>query len=1208
VKNARRPARGQADLEQPQGAPDAGERLMADRLLAAFEHLDEAVVLTDAQDRIVLTNRHFRRVHADIAEHLQPGRSYEAFLRARVTAGDAVEAARDAEAWIAARMARRRNPAGSEERQLDDGRWIQVRDQRLPDGGTITMRLDITERKRAQTEATLRSRDLQLIVDSVPVMITRLDREERFLFANRPYLELMELSAEDILGRRIADVIAPGAYAQVKPALDRALAGDPVSVERVQHRANGAPVELEGRYIPDVDVAGRVIGLIAVHRDVTAERRAQRSLAESEARFRGLTELSSDWYWEQDEQFRYTYISEDAAARGALGMQARAGKTRWEVPWTGVSEAQWAAHRAQLEAHQVFHDFELGRPGPDGETVWVSVSGAPIFDAGGRFKGYRGVTRNITARKSAAMLLRLEHRAMRALADGEDAASGLRSLLQAVCESANMGCGRYFSVDESAGVMRFQDGWSLPAHQRYLDESRTLVFRPGAGLAGIAWQTGEPVWSSDTSRDPRVLAKSLAQDHAIRGAFAFPVTAQGKVIGVVSFSGVSVRRPEERILEAARIIGSQIGQFLQRKQAEERLRASEERFRQTFEHAASGIAHVDLQGRFTRVNRSLCRILGRAANELVGRTVREFSHAEDLSVTDAARQRMLAGEIESEHFEKRYLRKDGTVVWVDLTVALVRNTDGAPEYEVAVFDDITERKRADQALAAGEALKGAMLASALDSIVSFDGDGRIIEFNPAAERCFGWSRADALGRPVIDLLLPAEVRDRRRGELDMLAHTDAAPLHGRRVEMTALRRDGSRITIEIAVARLPNVAPPVFTAFLRDITGSKRALDALAESEARFRAIFERASAGMAITDAGGLYLSVNAAFARFFGYALEEIVGKLKVSDLRSADDAEGPELYRRLVAGEIAFFERDRPYRRKDGAQIWGRATVSAVREPGGQAPYIVAVFSDITEEVLARERVERMNAELEERVETRTAELRAAMKELDAFTYSVSHDLRAPVGAVSGFAHLLRSAESARLSEDGRRLIDFIEHNAERMTRLIEGLLRFARLGRSDLRRTRVSMNGLAAESLLDFVDEAARARVSAAAMPECHGDPALLGQVWSNLIGNALKYSRGAEAPRIDIGWDAGRCAYYVRDNGVGFDMAYAGKLFGVFERLHAESEFEGSGIGLAIAERIVKLHGGAIWADAASGRGATFWFTVPPGGAASEPRSSPQARR
>jgi len=917
--------------------PAPGDQFPGERLYAAFEHLRESIVLTDGADRFVFCNRAFRELNRNVAHAIQPGRTFEDYMRAGLAAGNYPDAVGREEAWLEARLAERRNPGIPVERKRNNGRWFLIDDRRLPDGSTIRFGTEITDRKNAEAVLNQRNRDLQLVVDSVPVMITRLDREERFLFANRAYTELMQVPADEIIGRRVADVVSPEAYAQIKPAIDRALGGDPVSVERVQRLQNGEHVELEGSYIPDVDVEGRVIGLIAVHRDVTAERQASESLAQSEARFRSLTALTSDWYWEQDAQFRYVYISDDAGTRGALGMKERAGKTRWELPWNRVSDAQWAAHRAQLEAHQVFHDFEIQRPGPDGAPVWVSVSGEPMFDSQGRFTGYRGITRNITERKAAEQLLRLEHRVTRALSDAEDAATGVRAVLRVVCEAVGMGCGRFFALDDANGVLRFDDGWCLPqpAYERFLENSRQLVFRPGEGLAGIIWQTGEPIWSPDTSLDPRVLGNSLAQNSDIRAAFAFAVQSEGRVLGVLSFSGQTPREPDDRLLQAARVIGSQTGQFLQRKLAEQ----------------------------------------------------------------------------------------------------------------------------------------------------------------------------------------------------------------------------------------------------------------ALAASEVRFRAIFERSSAGMAITDTDGTYLSVNAAFARFFGYATDEIVGKLNVSDLRSAEDAEGAELYRRLVSGEIGFFERERPYQRKDGAQIWGHATVSAVRDASGKASYVVAVFSDITEKVLARARIERMNAELEERVETRTAELRDAVKELDAFTYSVSHDLRAPVGAVSGFAHLLRSAEAERLSEDGRRLLDFIEHNADRMTRLIEGLLRFSRLGRSDLRRARVSMNALAGESLLDFVDEVARARINSGAMPDCEGDPALLGQVWSNLIGNALKYSRNIDAPRVDIGWDTGRNAYYVRDNGVGFDMAYAGKLFGVFERLHHESEFEGSGIGLAIAERIVRLHGGAIWADAAPGRGATFWFKV-----------------
>jgi light-regulated signal transduction histidine kinase (bacteriophytochrome) len=169
--------------------------------------------------------------------------------------------------------------------------------------------------------------------------------------------------------------------------------------------------------------------------------------------------------------------------------------------------------------------------------------------------------------------------------------------------------------------------------------------------------------------------------------------------------------------------------------------------------------------------------------------------------------------------------------------------------------------------------------------------------------------------------------------------------------------------------------------------------------------------------------------------------------------------------------------------------------------------------------------------------------------------------------------------------------IEGNAERMVGLIEGLLRLSQLGRGAIHRIPLSMEELARDVLRD-VGSGTRAEIRVGRLPECNGDPAILRQVWANLIGNALKYSRTRDAARVEIGWDAQHRAYFVRDNGVGFDMQYAAKLFGAFERLHGEAEFEGSGIGLAIVQRILERHGGKIWADAAPDRGATFWFTVP----------------
>jgi PAS domain S-box-containing protein len=376
-----------------------------------------------------------------------------------------------------------------------------------------------------------------------------------------------------------------------------------------------------------------------------------------------------------------------------------------------------------------------------------------------------------------------------------------------------------------------------------------------------------------------------------------------------------------------------------------------------------------------------------------------------------------------------------------------------------------------------------------------------------------------------------------------------------------------------------------------DISDRKRAEHALATSEARFRAVFERSNAGIALWGVDGRYIAANSAYCAFVGYSAEELVGGMSTADLRQQTDDEGFDLTGRMMRGEIGHVSRDRAFRRRDGSVVWGRTTVAAVGGVDGRPLQFVSVVIDITEARQARERTERINVELEERVTERTMELRRTLKELDAFAYSVSHDLRAPVGAVSGLAHLLRTGEAAQLSEDGRRLLTMIEGNAARMIGLIDGLLRLSQLGRGSIQRMALSMEELARDALRDVAGET-RAEVSIGELPGCEGDAMLLRQVWANLIGNALKYSRTREAARVEIGWDAAQQAYYVRDNGVGFDMQYAARLFGAFERLHGEAEFEGSGIGLAIVQRILERHGGRVWAEAAIDRGATFRFTLP----------------
>ena len=238
-----------------------------------------------------------------------------------------------------------------------------------------------------------------------------------------------------------------------------------------------------------------------------------------------------------------------------------------------------------------------------------------------------------------------------------------------------------------------------------------------------------------------------------------------------------------------------------------------------------------------------------------------------------------------------------------------------------------------------------------------------------------------------------------------------------------------------------------------------------------------------------------------------------------------------------------------------------------------------------------------ELERRVAERTEDLQRINAELEGFSYSVSHDLRTPLRAIDGFAAILEDDESAALSPAGRQRLKTIRRNTQRMGQLIDDLLDFARLGRVPMAAGNVDMAALVRDSLQELRASgvgAANAEIAVKDLPPAHGDAALLRQVWMNLLANALKFSAAAERPRIEVGGEstAEGCAYYVRDNGAGFDMKYYGKLFGVFQRLHRTEEFAGTGVGLAIAKRIILRHGGGISAESAVGAGATFRFTLP----------------
>jgi diguanylate cyclase (GGDEF)-like protein/PAS domain S-box-containing protein len=312
------------------------------------------------------------------------------------------------------------------------------------------------------------------------------------------------------------------------------------------------------------------------------------------------------------------------------------------------------------------------------------------------------ISRDVSERVRAERMLALEHAVTRVLAETEDEAGALREVIREVCETEGWDGGRYLHLDESGAVMRFRESWSGPSGRmaRFVGNARLMSYQPGVGLIGKAWQGGEPLWTADSANDPRVAQPALAVASGLPGGYAFPVSFEGRICGVLAFASVTASAPGERLLQAMRVIGSQLGQFLTRKQAEAALSGSEARFRKTFELAAAGMAHVSLGGRYLRVNRKLAEILGYTEEELLARTVGELSHPDDREAATDALARLRAGEVESISFEKRYLRKNDSVAWVSVNVALARNAEGEAQYEISVYEDISERKRSEERRAA----------------------------------------------------------------------------------------------------------------------------------------------------------------------------------------------------------------------------------------------------------------------------------------------------------------------------------------------------------------------------------------------------------------------------------------------------------------------------------------------------------------------------
>lgn len=479
-------------------------------------------------------------------------------------------------------------------------------------------------------------------------------------------------------------------------------------------------------------------------------------------------------------------------------------------------------------------------------------------------------------------------------------------------------------------------------------------------------------------------------------------------------------------------------------------------------------------------------------------------------------------------------------------------------------NDITRQKLSEKKFSA-------LLDAAPDATVIVDEKGLIQMVNLQVENLFGYSRHELIGKPV-EILIPSELRHKHTGHRADFIKEARVRSMGAGIELKAVRKDNTSFPVEISLSPIKTKEGLLVSASIRDITNRKK-------SEEKFRSLLDSAPDATVIVDEKGAIQMINHQTENLFGYTRDELVGK-QVEILIPADLHNKHRHHRASFANT--------PRVRTMGAGI----ELHAVKKGGIMFPVEISLSPIQTEEgmlVSASVRDITVRKELEN-------ELKKTNAELEAFTYSVSHDLRAPLRGIIGFTAILEEDYASQLDEEARRITSIIKDNTMKMGHLIDDLLAFSRTGKQELVKSDINSKALVQDVIGDLQQQYNTANIAwdIRDLIPVKADINTIRQVWINIIANAIKYSGSIDKPKIEIGsfFNEGQVIFYVKDNGVGFDEQYKHKLFKVFQRLHGPEEFEGTGVGLALVEKIISRHKGKVWAEGQTRKGASFYFSLP----------------
>lgn len=1008
----------------------------------------------------------------------------------------------------------------------------------------ITTIIDITDRKRLEEERRL-SEELfsnAFHVGPAGMTITRI-ADGKFIDANESFCKLFEFERDEVIGHTSTELNLWTPEERKRLIRQQLASGGLHNFELIAQSKSGRFINIlfSSRHLELRGEACHITTMI----DISKRKLTEEALRNSEERVRNAFENIPDVIVIYDKNLKIQHINAATLRISGRPVSDFIGKRDDEIWPREVYQAYLPTLEKALKSGKIC-SIETKLVLTNIGTQYLRITCIPILDESGNVHEVMGITHDFTKQKQAEENIQTERDFSNALLDGLP--------------------GIFYFYDSNFKFLRWNKN-----------------FETVSGYSGNEIAKMGPLdFFSDSEKD---LLKERISEVFTKGYSEVEADflAKDGTCTPYFLNGLKISYNNKDCL-----IGVGID-IAERKRAEAAVRESEERYRTIISNIPSGLIHIfDRDMRYVfNAGEELAR-LGLSNEFLVGKSIHEVLPSDVASMVESQYKRVLAGK--TVRFEGGFGED-----YFSLTSAPLRNTYGEIENILTLSVNITERKQAEIRLAESEERLRLATEQANVAVWEYDFNNNSMSRSGNHDKLYGleWqSKWD------INTFLNATHPEDREYSYNFIQKSVAPggpddysfdfrvvfpdkTIRWLTVNGRVIERNISGQGIKVRGT-------------LSDITEIKITELALRESEARYHNIIESAPVGIVVHQRGKVVF-VNPAGIQIVGAkSIKQLIGKEITDIIHPGNLNESRKRIQRLTDGEKGLYPAEDKYIRLDGRVI--DVEVMATLLTYRNEPAVQVIITDITERKRLRKELEQLNAELELKVEQRTALLEASNKELEAFSYSVSHDLRAPLRHISGYVNLLNEQFKDGLPEKAHHYLDTISVASSKMGTLIDELLQYSRTGRQELRKTELDMNLLVKEVTDQLNTGLGERKINwdIQVLPKVFGDYNLLKLVLTNLLDNAAKYTRNKKQVNISVTYieEANDFVFCVRDNGVGFDMKYAHKLFGVFQRLHSQAEFEGAGIGLANVQRIVHKHLGRVWAEAEPGKGAKFYFSLP----------------